>query len=417
MKQQSNQIKILVDEYLQELRDRNYCAGSIWTYGKICRLFLEWCENSKIREFNETVARTYCNEAAGGFTLKDTMTANQKHTVRVVRMLLNFQDSREFEVRTPFKEYIFKTSLSKYIDSFLSFCLHVRKLCNSSIEERKRCLHKFDNYLYDKGVDLNDMNITLLEDYFSGLTKHQRRYVKDYLRGLFNYLYDTSILDKNYSKYILKEPKIRLKTELPSTYSTDEIKKIIESVNRSTAKGKRDYLILLLASEYGLRASDITSLRLKDIDWDNNKINIYQVKTGTPISLPLLASVGNAIIDYLKYGRPIVNEDIIIVQHENAYKGKKLSSPTIHSIVTSAIKNANIQNWKERKHGPHALRHSLASNMLKKGVSLPIISTVLGHTSVETTKVYISVDIEKLRLCSLPIPPIHSQYFRKETTK
>ena len=176
------------------------------------------------------------------------------------------------------------------------------------------------------------------------------------------------------------------------------------------------YDFLLLAAEYGLRASDITSLRLENIDWDKNTITLNQNKTGEPLFLPLLSSVGNAIIDYLQNGRPPGGEDTIIVQHENARKGQCLTSPTIHSIVSDALKNANIPNWKEKKHGPHALRHSLASNMLRRGVSFPVISTVLGHRSTETTKHYISIDIEKLRECSLQIPRMSSIYFRKEAS-
>jgi len=72
---------------------------------------------------------------------------------------------------------------------------------------------------------------------------------------------------------------------------------------------------------------------------------------------------------------------------------------------------ANIPNWKNKKHGPHSLRHSLATNMLKQNISLPIISTVLGHQKTETTKVYLSVDIEKLRQCALPVPKLNSLHY------
>ena len=138
---------------------------------------------------------------------------------------------------------------------------------------------------------------------------------------------------------------------------------------------------------------------------------MVQYKTGVPIEFPLLSSVGNAVIDYLKYGRPIGGDDVIIVNHENTHKGKKLKSQTLHSIVAYAMKTANIKNWKQKKHGPHSLRHSLASNMLKQNVSIPIISAVLGHQSIETTNTYISVDLQKLRLCSLPIPKIKSSHY------
>ena len=211
----------------------------------------------------------------------------------------------------------------------------------------------------------------------------------------------------------MKEPKVHFGSNVPSTYTEDEIKQMINSIGRSSAKGKRDYLVLLLAAEYGWRASDITSFKLTDIDWVNNKISIVQYKTGIPVEFPLLASIGNAVIDYLKHGRPAGYVDVIIVNHENTHKGQKLASPTIHSIVSQAMSNAKIANWKNKKHGPHSLRHSLATNMLKQNVAIPIISTILGHQNTEATKIYIGIDIAKLRLCSLPVPPLKSIYFQK----
>ena len=91
-----------------------------------------------------------------------------------------------------------------------------------------------------------------------------------------------------------------------------------------------------------------------------------------PVEYPLLSTVGNAIIDYLKYARPETDVTEIIVSMENANKGKPLSSPTIHSVVTKYMKRAGIKNWQNKKHGPHAMRHSLATNLLKKNVTVVV---------------------------------------------
>jgi integrase/recombinase XerD len=131
-----------------------------------------------------------------------------------------------------------------------------------------------------------------------------------------------------------------------------------------------------------------------------------------PVEYPLISSVGNAIIDYLKHGRPVTDSEEIIVSAESAKKGRALLTPTVHSIVAKYMRKANIKNWKSKKHGPHSLRHSLATNMLKKNVSMPIISTVLGHQDTESTKVYLKVDVEKLRQCPLSMPRIYSKYYR-----
>jgi len=76
------------------------------------------------------------------------------------------------------------------------------------------------------------------------------------------------------------------------------------------------------------------------------------------------------------------------------------------------MKVANIRHWKKKKHGPHALRHSLATNLLKKNTSIPIISTVLGHQNTESTKQYISVDFTRLKQCALPVPEIQTNFYK-----
>jgi site-specific recombinase XerD len=200
--------------------------------------------------------------------------------------------------------------------------------------------------------------------------------------------------------------------KIPTTYDEEEIRRMIASVERSSGTGKRDYLILLLAAEYGWRSSDIVGFRFSQIDWDKNIIRFSQHKTNIPVEFPLLSSVGKAIIDYLKHGRPVTVSEEIIVSAESAKRGRPLSSPTVHSIVAKYMHKANIKNWKSKKHGPHSLRHSLATNMLKKNVSMPIISIVLGHQDTESTKIYLKIDLEKLRQCPLSMPRINSKHYK-----
>jgi site-specific recombinase XerD len=148
-----------------------------------------------------------------------------------------------------------------------------------------------------------------------------------------------------------------------------------------------------------MRASDIVRLSLKHIDLERNTVSFSQYKTDVPVQYPLLSSVGNAIIDYLRHGRPTEVDDVIIVSHDHVTQGKLLSTPTIHSIVTAAFRRSQIQGWQKKKHGPHSLRFSLASNMLKQGIGYQVISTALGHSSTESTKNYVKIDIDCLREC------------------
>lgn len=413
MKSKLKKIQSLVDYYYDELDQRGYSQETKWRHGKICKTLLEWCTRNNIEVFNEDIGIRFCDETINGHLSNPTSSHHYRRTLRVVRMLISLQRDGDFEFRSPRIEYKFKMHLKDIIEQYLYFCAENQHMSKVSIYLHKLIIYRFDEFLFKHNISEGDVSIDLFEEFFSSdhCSKSSRYKYKSILRNLYRYMFDMGILDNDYSTFILKEPKISRASKLPSTYSVDEIKQMIKAVDRSSAKGKRDYLVLLLAAEYGWRSSDITAFSLDQIDWDKNKIIMVQSKTGGPVEFPLLASVGNAIIDYLQHGRPQSGGDVIIVNHENTYKGKKLKSPTIHSIVSKAMQTANIQNWKEKKHGPHSLRHSLATNMLKQNVPIPIISTVLGHQSTETTKIYLKVDINKLKLCSLPIPELKSSYY------
>ena len=409
-----------VDDFFDELDQRGYGQNTKWCYKKICKSILAWSCKNEIAEFNESASNRYCDENINGHICNPSESLHYKKTLRVARMLVCLNKGEDFEFRAPRTEYEYKTSLKDHIAGYLSYCTYIKRLFKTTIEGRRLVTFRFDKYLSEQAMELGDVTVEALEAFFSSAycTKASRHRYKPIIKELYRYLYDNRVLDKDYSILVLKEPKVHLGTKVPSTYTENEIKRMIKAINRSSAKGKRDYLVILLAAEYGWRASDITSFRLDQIDWEKNRISMIQNKTGVPVEFPLLASVGNAIIDYLKHGRPAGGDDVIIVNHENTHKGQKLKSPTIHSIVSKAMSTANIANWKDKKHGPHSLRHSLATNMLKQNVAIPIISTILGHQSTETTKTYIKVDIPKLRQCSLPVPELKSSYFQiiKEAT-
>lgn len=412
MNQKTGKIRELVSIYSYELPQRNYGKRIILEYTRESQRILEWCVNNHITSFDVEVGNRYCDETVGGHLSKVGSSYPYKRALRVMRMLVSFQKHGDFEFRTPRIEYKFNSNLSAVIDRYLDYCAGIRMLSPATVSERNRIVYRFDIYLASNNKSIEDITIDLFEDFLSmQCTKHCRQTYKLIFREFYRFLFENEILREDYSSLILKDPKVPQKIKLPTTYTEEEIKKMIAAIDRSSAKGKRDYLVLLLAAEYGMRASDITKLGLSHIDWNKNRIAIIQNKTGVSVEFPLLASVGNAIIDYLKNGRPIGGDNVIIVNHENVHKGNSLTSATIHSIVAKAIKTANIKNWKTKKHGPHSLRHSLASNMLKRNMSIPIIKTVLGHQSTESTKIYLSIDVGKLRLCSLPIPKMTSQFY------
>lgn len=188
------------------------------------------------------------------------------------------------------------------------------------------------------------------------------------------------------------------KTTAVPTITPEEEQKLLETVDRGTARGKRDYAIMLLALRIGLRPVDIVNLRFDDLKWQISTIKIIQQKTGHILILPLLPDVGNAIIDYLLHGRPSSSARYVFIRSRAPYT--RLSS-SLYGIVSSYMKNAGIRQNHGDRRGLHCCRHSLAARLLAVETPLSIISTILGHSNKDSTKTYLSTDLEHLRACAL----------------
>lgn len=174
---------------------------------------------------------------------------------------------------------------------------------------------------------------------------------------------------------------------------------MLDTIDRNNPEGKRDYAIILCVTRLGLRASDIRNLRFGNLNWSRKTIMITMVKTKRPIELPLLEDVGWALIDYLKNGRPESKSDCVFIRHKAPYT-QFGDCNSFHRMLSRRMHKAGLST-KGQKHGLHSLRNTLARQMLEHGTPLPVISEVLGHVSVQTTGLYLKIDLNGLRNCVL----------------
>ena len=185
--------------------------------------------------------------------------------------------------------------------------------------------------------------------------------------------------------------------QLSTIWSPAELQAVLAMVDRNAAIGKRNYAILLLAMRMGLRPCDIRNLRLDDIGWEQSRIQIVQQKTKMPLILPLLPEIGDALIDYLRNGRPHSQFRQVFLRH---YAPREpLRKCRFYYMLETYRKKAGLP--KRRAAGLGSLRHSLATRMLEDGTSVETIAGVLGHTCVETTNRYIRVTPSLLRKATL----------------
>jgi integrase/recombinase XerD len=166
--------------------------------------------------------------------------------------------------------------------------------------------------------------------------------------------------------------------------------------------GYRDYAMLMLLSTYGLRDGEITRLRLEDIDWRAETLHIRHSKTGASSKLPLMAEVGEALLNYLRRGRPKTDAREIFIRMRAPYR--RLSS--LYSEVRRRLEAAGVKP--PGKCGPHTFRHARAVSLLRASVSRKVIGDLLGHRSEEATLPYLKLATEDLRAIALDIPEVRS---------
>jgi site-specific recombinase XerD len=186
---------------------------------------------------------------------------------------------------------------------------------------------------------------------------------------------------------------------IPRGIAPDQVKQLLSQLDRGTAVGRRDYAILLLLARLGLRSGEVAFLELDDIDWKAACLSV-RGKRGRRTQLPLSKDVGDAIVAYLRDGRPRSTSRRVFLRAKAPVRGF-LGSVAVSTIVRHALQRAGIE---APTTGAHQFRHGLATNMLRHGASLSEIGELLGHRSPETTKIYTKVDLDSLRALALPWP-------------
>lgn len=161
----------------------------------------------------------------------------------------------------------------------------------------------------------------------------------------------------------------------------------------------RDYAVLMLLARLGLRAGEVVAMQLEDIDWMRGELAVRSEKRGGLSRLPLGRDVGAALACYLKNARPKCDSRHVFVRMGKAPPRKFANGSSISAIVRGAIMRAGVDS---PRRGALVFRHTLASDLLKKGASLEQIGRILRHKSPEATAIYAKVDLAALRALAMP---------------
>jgi integrase len=224
-------------------------------------------------------------------------------------------------------------------------------------------------------------------------------HVASHLRLFLQFLFLRNILPRDFSPLVPKVRVARLDT-VPSVWDSELVAKLLEVVDRSSPRGKRDYAILLLAARLGMRLGDIRTLKIDDLHWRVATIEIAQAKTGAPLVLPMSEELGLALIDYLKSARPLSQRREVFLNLTPPFE-PFAERNHLHYLVTYWRQLAGIKFRTKQRRGLHSLRHTLATRLLHEQTPFHVISAVLGHASPATTFIYAKADVEALRTAAL----------------
>jgi integrase/recombinase XerD len=292
-------------------------------------------------------------------------------------------------------------------EAYASWLTELRGLASETVSDRRDEAHRFLDWLGERLIPeaLTAISVADVDTYMKNRAGSMRRVsiklVATNLRSFLRWLHATGRTPRDFSKVVVA-PVLYALESIPSALRTQDVGKILSMAQQDrTPKGIRDFAILTLLANYGVRAGEIASLRLDDVDWRKDVIRIRHRKTGVTSYLPLLPDVGEAILAYLQKARPKVTFRELFIRNLAPYRPFTNGS-SLYALIRCRIDAAGVPAGGKR--GPHAFRHARAVSLIRASVPLKEIGDVLGHRASDSTLVYLKLATEDLRAIALEIP-------------
>jgi integrase len=390
----------LIESLLASMSEQGYMESTISMYrspfNKLINLSKQMSTDGLSPELSGAFVSNTLNERTGQYSSEKV-----RLRTRCIKLLEDYlaNGTFVFKIYKKSRKQPFCLRYSDEIYSEFEQFLKTENISYSTTYCAMLIAYRFLHYLESVGIkSIDDAPHWVIPGFFGEMSKTwSRRGMHIIIDGLKRFL---KFVDKD-NRLLPCVPKARRTRPIIPTLTQDEESALWRMID-SELVAPRDRAIILLSMLTGLRASDIVSLEIKDIDWANDTISVVQRKTGTPLMLPLVPAVGNAIMTYLLNDRPKLSSPKLFLRYDAPYRPLEGHS-SCYAITKKVFDLAGIREGNQRK-GLHLLRHHTASKMLSKGVAIQTISSLLGHTDPDTTKLYLSTDREKLLGCCLPLP-------------
>ena len=287
------------------------------------------------------------------------------------------------------------------VPGFFDHLVEERGLRPATVFAYRHHLDRFEAYLQRIGVEsIKDLSPAIVSAFVveraaSGLAKSTVRDGAGVLRVFLRYAHREGVLATDICGAV-GWPQVYRLSNIPRSISWEDVNRVLGGVDRRTAVGKRDYAILLLLVTYGLRAREVAALTLDDIDWRRERLAVPERKAGHSTAFPLSSVVGEALVDYLRKGRPATTGRQVFFRA--AAPRRPIGPAAVSSLARAYLLKAGVD---VPRPGSHTLRHSAVQRLVDADFDLKTIGDFVGHRSARSTEVYAKVAVEALREVAL----------------
>lgn len=407
------ELQELVEVAKNSMEEIDLADGYIKALGCVWNIFGRWLD-SKGLGYSPDVGRRFLLEEYGiGSGDSSRLSGVDKRRRRAMAVLENcYKHEPYHRVEDRRYETFFAACHESVFTDFLDDV--AKTVADSTLCSYAYTLNRLSPFLELRGVtDVRDIDSELVvrfveETAASGVGQQTVYATTCRLRRFCNWLCAEGYVDAGVARSVPKAKPPQKK--IPDVYTDGEIAAMLGAIDTANPTGKRNLVACLLAARVGMRASDIVNLEFGNLYWKRNTIEFATAKTGQATVLPLTNEIGDAIIDYARNGRPMTDVKNVLVSHGKPHA--RMHPALVHGIVGDALNAAGIAR-DGRRRGPHALRASVATGMMVADVPLPTISAALSHSESDTTRIYLKVDVEKLRSCALEVKPLVNTWWKK----
>lgn len=395
----------LAEGVMKEMERLKFSPLTIRTFGQDVRHFRKYVQEKTGDDFfSEKIGQAYLRDEFG-FPPENPhpLTREQRAGVHCVRRLGEYQTHGIIWRNQKLEDRIWELDDKKLITAYVE-AMQTADNSERTKDTRTRHIRNFYDFMASRKLSgVKDASAQTISDYVASLQGYSPVYNKHRLgtlRNYFRFLHKSGFLETDWSDAVPRVFAAKNRT-IPALWGKSEIEYLLNSIDRGNPVGKRDYAIILLVAQLGLRISDIAELRLGNLKWERKEIEVIQHKTGRPIVHPLPENAGWALIDYIRYARPKIESPYAFLTANAPYG--QMSPATVGCVLARRMNRCGIEKRPGMASGMHSLRHALARRLLEDGTPLETVADIMGHTSYSSTSPYLKVDVEGLRECALSL--------------